>query len=151
MMLEYLYLFCIGIGLVKGLIEEFGLDGVQAYMHHIQENAELAVTTLLKDIGKRLGGKGQTKVSKQTVRSRYCLEMDRLALPLRYNKTRTYWSGAYQVHIEVWTVRSGYIVFERANEVVMNSFPHSALYYTNTNIATIELSLTFHLCKIKRN
>lgn len=68
---------------MKGLIEEFGLDGVQAYMHHIQENAELAVTTLLKDIGKRLGGKGQTKVSKQTVRSRHCLEMDRLALPLR--------------------------------------------------------------------
>lgn len=58
-----------GIGLVKGLIEEFGLDGVQAYMHHIQENAELAVTTLLKDIGKRLGGKGQTKVCLSAVDS----------------------------------------------------------------------------------
>ncbi|OQR76402.1 5-oxoprolinase-like [Tropilaelaps mercedesae] len=52
-----------GIGLVKGLIEEFGLEGVQAYMHHIQANAELSVTALLKNVGQLLGGGVKTEVS----------------------------------------------------------------------------------------
>jgi len=32
-----------GITLMKGLVEEYGLGTVQAYMHHIQVNAERAV------------------------------------------------------------------------------------------------------------
>lgn len=33
------------------LINSYGLDVVQAYMNHIQNNAELAVRDMLKDIG----------------------------------------------------------------------------------------------------
>ncbi|KAI9096588.1 Hydantoinase B/oxoprolinase-domain-containing protein [Phlyctochytrium arcticum] len=39
-----------GITLVKGLIQEYGLDVVQAYMMYIRDNAELSVRNLLKKI-----------------------------------------------------------------------------------------------------
>ncbi|KPJ05827.1 5-oxoprolinase [Papilio xuthus] len=41
-----------GIQLVSELIDQYGLDVVQAYMAHIQKNAELAVRDMLKDIAK---------------------------------------------------------------------------------------------------
>lgn len=37
--------------MVTELINCYGLDVVQAYMDHIQKNAELAVRDMLKDIG----------------------------------------------------------------------------------------------------
>ena len=37
-----------GIQLVSELINEYNLDVVQAYMGHIQKNAELAVRDMLK-------------------------------------------------------------------------------------------------------
>jgi len=40
-----------GIQLVSELIDQYGLDVVQAYMGHIQENAEVAVREMLKVIG----------------------------------------------------------------------------------------------------
>ncbi|RIB11070.1 Hydantoinase B/oxoprolinase-domain-containing protein [Gigaspora rosea] len=43
-----------GISLVKVLIEEYGLDVVQAYMMHIRRNAELSVRNLLKKVYHRL-------------------------------------------------------------------------------------------------
>ncbi|KAK3803740.1 hypothetical protein RRG08_029668 [Elysia crispata] len=39
-----------GIKLITELINEYGLDVVQAYMKHIQENAEVAVKDMLKEI-----------------------------------------------------------------------------------------------------
>ncbi|GFN92191.1 5-oxoprolinase [Plakobranchus ocellatus] len=39
-----------GIKLITELINEYGLDVVQAYMKHIQENAEVAVRDMLKEI-----------------------------------------------------------------------------------------------------
>ncbi|KAF9354038.1 hypothetical protein BGX26_008191 [Mortierella sp. AD094] len=45
-----------GIGLVKGLISEYGLDVVQAYMLHIRKNAEVAVRELLKGALRRSEG-----------------------------------------------------------------------------------------------
>lgn len=42
-----------GIQLVGELIEQYGLDVVQAYMAHIQKNAEVAVRDMLKDIAKK--------------------------------------------------------------------------------------------------
>ncbi|CAJ0759565.1 6516_t:CDS:2, partial [Entrophospora sp. SA101] len=44
-----------GITLVKLLIQEYGLDVVQAYMMHIRKNAELSVRWLLRDVSKRFG------------------------------------------------------------------------------------------------
>jgi len=44
-----------GIGLVQELISEFGLDVVQAYMHHIQDNAEVAVRELLTSVAAQKG------------------------------------------------------------------------------------------------
>lgn len=41
-----------GIQLVTGLIDSYGLDVVQAYMKHIQDNAEVAVRDMLSSIGK---------------------------------------------------------------------------------------------------
>ncbi|KAL1916933.1 uncharacterized protein VTP21DRAFT_5130 [Calcarisporiella thermophila] len=42
-----------GITLVKSLIQEYGLEVVQAYMMHIRKTAELAVRDLLKDVSRR--------------------------------------------------------------------------------------------------
>jgi 5-oxoprolinase (ATP-hydrolysing) len=43
-----------GISLVTELINSYGLETVQAYMGHIQENAEVAVQDLLKIIGTKV-------------------------------------------------------------------------------------------------
>lgn len=40
-----------GITLVQELIEEYNLEVVQAYMYHIQKNAEGAVREMLREIG----------------------------------------------------------------------------------------------------
>ncbi|KAJ6069540.1 hypothetical protein N7499_011427 [Penicillium canescens] len=45
-----------GINLIGALIEEYGEDVVQFYMHQIQENAELSVRNLLKEASKRFAG-----------------------------------------------------------------------------------------------
>jgi 5-oxoprolinase (ATP-hydrolysing) len=42
-----------GIGLVNDLINKYGLDVVHAYMRYVQENAELAVREMLKDLSLR--------------------------------------------------------------------------------------------------
>ncbi|KAF2349830.1 Hydantoinase B/oxoprolinase [Trinorchestia longiramus] len=42
-----------GIQLVEELIQQYGLDVVQAYMGHIQTSAEMAVRDLLKEVGRR--------------------------------------------------------------------------------------------------
>ncbi|KAI8808820.1 Hydantoinase B/oxoprolinase-domain-containing protein [Cladochytrium replicatum] len=44
-----------GILLVKSLIEEYGLEVVQAYMLHIRENAEIAVRDLLRKVHAKYG------------------------------------------------------------------------------------------------
>jgi len=44
-----------GIALVRELIEEYGLEVVQAYMGHIQANAEEAVRAMLVRFSKRVG------------------------------------------------------------------------------------------------
>ncbi|KAJ5295187.1 hypothetical protein N7508_010008 [Penicillium antarcticum] len=45
-----------GINLIGTLIEEYGEDVVQFYMHQIQENAELSVRDLLKGVSKTFAG-----------------------------------------------------------------------------------------------
>lgn len=45
-----------GINLIGTLIEEYGEAVVQFYMHQIQDNAELSVRNLLKDVSKRFAG-----------------------------------------------------------------------------------------------
>jgi len=44
-----------GINLVVELINQYGLEVIQAYMGHIQANAELAVKDMLRSIGKASG------------------------------------------------------------------------------------------------
>lgn len=46
-----------GINLISSLIEDYGEDVVQFYMTNIQNNAEMSVKKLLKDIAKRFSGK----------------------------------------------------------------------------------------------
>ncbi|GKT45086.1 uncharacterized protein ColSpa_05267 [Colletotrichum spaethianum] len=46
-----------GIALIEGLIEEYGEETVQFYMVHIQNNAELCVRNLLKEVSKRFEGR----------------------------------------------------------------------------------------------
>ncbi|CAH0596910.1 unnamed protein product [Chrysodeixis includens] len=55
-----------GIQLVTELIDEYGLDVVQAYMTHIQNNAELAVRDMLKEIARNALAKSGTTVLKAT-------------------------------------------------------------------------------------
>lgn len=43
-----------GISLVLELIDAYGLDVVQAYMRHIQTNAEVAVRDMLREIGTKV-------------------------------------------------------------------------------------------------
>lgn len=45
-----------GISLISALIEEYGED-VQFYMRKIQENAELSVRNLLKEVSRRFAGR----------------------------------------------------------------------------------------------
>ncbi|KAB8346350.1 hypothetical protein FH972_023394 [Carpinus fangiana] len=51
-----------GINLISTLIEDYGEDVVQFYMHNIQDNAKLSVNNLLKDVAKRFEGKDLTAV-----------------------------------------------------------------------------------------
>ncbi|CAG7823293.1 unnamed protein product [Allacma fusca] len=44
-----------GINLILDLIEVYGLEVVQAYMNHIQTNAEIAVRQMLREFGQKLG------------------------------------------------------------------------------------------------
>lgn len=46
-----------GINLISTLIEDYGEDVVQFYMHKIQDNAEMSVKNLLKDVSKRFEGR----------------------------------------------------------------------------------------------
>ncbi|KAF8395101.1 hypothetical protein HHK36_019042 [Tetracentron sinense] len=46
-----------GISLIKELIEQYGLDTVQAYMTHVQTNAEEAVREMLKSVSTRVAGR----------------------------------------------------------------------------------------------
>ncbi|KAF7992741.1 hypothetical protein HCN44_005085 [Aphidius gifuensis] len=43
-----------GAQLVNELIDIYSLDVVQAYMHHIQDNAEISVRDMLKQVGKKI-------------------------------------------------------------------------------------------------
>ena len=45
-----------GINLISTLIEDYGEEVVQFYMRNIQDNAELSVRNLLKDVSKRFEG-----------------------------------------------------------------------------------------------
>ncbi|KAL8671038.1 MAG: hypothetical protein Q9168_004451 [Polycauliona sp. 1 TL-2023] len=45
-----------GINLISALIEDYGEEVVQFYMRNIQDNAELSVRNLLKDVSKRFEG-----------------------------------------------------------------------------------------------
>ncbi|GAB7344536.1 hypothetical protein MBLNU457_2362t1 [Dothideomycetes sp. NU457] len=49
-----------GINLISTLIEEYGEEVVQFYMHNIQDNAELSVRNLLKDVSQRFSGRDLT-------------------------------------------------------------------------------------------
>ncbi|KAK8206535.1 hypothetical protein M8818_004368 [Zalaria obscura] len=51
-----------GINLISTLIEDYGEDVVQFYMRNIQDNAELSVRNLLKDVHKRFEGKDLSAV-----------------------------------------------------------------------------------------
>lgn len=55
-----------GIQLVGELIDQYGLDVVQAYMTHIQKNAELAVRDMLKEIANNALAKTGCTVLKAT-------------------------------------------------------------------------------------
>lgn len=46
-----------GIGLIGALIEEYGEDVVLFYMRQIQDNAELSVRNLLKEVSRRFSGR----------------------------------------------------------------------------------------------
>ena len=46
-----------GINLISALIEDYGEEVVQFYMRNIQDNAELSVRNLLKDVNKRFEGR----------------------------------------------------------------------------------------------
>ncbi|CAH2231731.1 jg14311 [Pararge aegeria aegeria] len=55
-----------GIQLVNELINQYGLDVVQGYMAHIQQNAELAVRDMLKEIAKNTIAKTGSTVLEAT-------------------------------------------------------------------------------------
>ncbi len=51
-----------GISLIEGLIDEYGEDTVDFYMRAIQDNAELCVRSLLKDVSRRFEGRDLSAV-----------------------------------------------------------------------------------------
>ncbi|TFY54617.1 hypothetical protein EVJ58_g8756 [Rhodofomes roseus] len=44
-----------GIQLIQAIVDDYGLETVQEYMHHIRSNAEQSVRNLLRDAAKRAG------------------------------------------------------------------------------------------------
>ncbi|KAH9919996.1 cytoplasmic protein [Epithele typhae] len=44
-----------GIQLIHQIVDDYGLETVQEYMHHIRANAEMSVRNLLRDVVKRAG------------------------------------------------------------------------------------------------
>lgn len=50
-----------GISLINTLIEDYGENVVQFYMKNIQDNAELSVRNLLKDVSRRFQGQSQSQ------------------------------------------------------------------------------------------
>lgn len=68
-----------GIQLVKELIDQYGLAAVQAYMGHVQENAELAVRDLLRGVAatalERLGKAELVAWDRMDDGSRICLRV----------------------------------------------------------------------------
>lgn len=64
-----------GISLISALIEEYGEDVVQFYMHSIQDNAEKSVRELLKEVSKRFEGKPLQAVDYMDDGSPICLNV----------------------------------------------------------------------------
>ncbi|KAL2343816.1 hypothetical protein Fmac_005101 [Flemingia macrophylla] len=52
-----------GISLVQELIEQYGLETVQAYMNYVQVNAEAAVREMLKSFGQRISSESNNLVT----------------------------------------------------------------------------------------
>ncbi len=51
-----------GINLINALIEEYGEEVVLFYMHQIQDNAELSVRNLLKEVSQKFSGRNLSAV-----------------------------------------------------------------------------------------
>ena len=64
-----------GINLISSLIEDYGEEVVQFYMKNIQDNAELSVRNLLKDVNRRFEGKDLTAIDYMDDGSRICLKI----------------------------------------------------------------------------
>jgi 5-oxoprolinase (ATP-hydrolysing) len=64
-----------GINLISTLIEDYGDDVVQFYMHAIQSNAESSVRSLLKEVSKRFEGKALEAVDYMDDGSPICLKI----------------------------------------------------------------------------
>lgn len=56
-----------GISLIKELIEQYGLETVQAYMTYVQSNAEEAVREMLKSVAARVSSKSTNVEDKNSV------------------------------------------------------------------------------------
>ncbi|CAN7988046.1 unnamed protein product [Ixodes hexagonus] len=65
---------------IQGLIDQYGLEAVQAYMGHVQENAELAVRDLLRSVAgsalERLGKAELVAWDRMDDGSRICLRVE---------------------------------------------------------------------------
>jgi 5-oxoprolinase (ATP-hydrolysing) len=64
-----------GINLISALIADYGADVVQFYMRNIQDNAELAVRTLLKGVAERNQGKALQAIDYMDDGSPICLKI----------------------------------------------------------------------------
>ncbi|GFY81766.1 oxoprolinase 1 [Actinidia rufa] len=56
-----------GISLIKELIEQYGLETVQAYMTYVQVNAEAAVREMLKSVAARVSSESASYVEGETL------------------------------------------------------------------------------------
>ena len=64
-----------GIGLISALIEDYGEEVVQFYMRSIQDNAELSVRNLLKEVNKRFEKRDLQAVDYMDDGSPICLKI----------------------------------------------------------------------------
>ncbi|KAF8347534.1 Hydantoinase B/oxoprolinase [Amanita rubescens] len=65
-----------GIQLIHAIIEDYRLDTVQEYMHHIRANAEMSVRNLLRDVAKRVGTHTLSAVDYLDDGSPICLKVE---------------------------------------------------------------------------
>jgi 5-oxoprolinase (ATP-hydrolysing) len=100
-----------GINLINALIEEYGEEVVLFYMHQIQDNAELSVRNLLKEVSQKFAGRNLSAVDYMDdgtpIQLKISIDADKGEAVFDFDGTGPEVYGKCD-HIPDWTAMSGF-------------------------------------------